>query len=418
MTRRGSTVRTIGLAGITALLLSGAASAEGKLSFSLWQYSEPPIGDWWQQVVAGFEAETGVTVEIRNTPTAQYYQQLVIEVSNGAAADVIMMGTHHFAEYAASGNILALDEFVTSSGIRGNIAEGGWNALSVGNVVYGLPIAGRTLEIIYNECHFKEAGVAAPPTSPEEWLAAARALVVKDEAGNVKRYGASMMNANEDPTYEMLLMWTLAFGGQFATPTGEWTVDSPEVVKALSFMKTMYDEELVPRGLTEADQRSLFATGRTSMTIDGQWQFPFIQENNPDNYDCYKSALHPWKGPTTGGTNTALAVNANAENRDLALKFIEYVSRPETMRTFGDFSPTIPLGVDALTEKQIASRPYIHPWLESIGTAISYAPPGHADEMSQVWPIIVDAVIRTLQSGMPAEESLAKAQADLKNCCQ
>lgn len=403
--------------GMLLLASTSAAVAQEKLSFGLWQYSEPPISEFWKKTVERFEAETGAKVEIRNLPTNEYNQQLVIEIANKSAADVIMTSAHHLAEYAATGSLLPLNEFIDANGVRKNIAEGGWNALSVDGKVYALPIAGRTLEIIYNECQFKEAGIAAPPKNSDEWLDAARKLVRKDAAGNVERYGASMVNAHEDPTYEMLLMWTLAFGGHFATPDGAWTVNSPEVVKALNFMKTMYDEGLVPRGINEAEQRALFATGRTSMTIDGQWQFPFIKENNAANYDCYKSAIHPWAGPTTGGTNTALAVNANAANLDLAKKFIEFVARPETQRTFGDYSPTIPLGINALTPEQIASRPYIQPWLDSIGTAVPFSVPGHAEQMSEIWPIVVDAVVRTLQDGVPAEESLAKAQAELEDCC-
>lgn len=404
--------------GLAALLATAAPlQAQEKLSFSLWQYTEPPIGDFWKSVIAGFEKEYNAKVEIRNTPTSAYYQQLVVELANDASADVIMLGSSTLPEYASTGKLLPLDDMIESKGLRANIVKGGFDGMVLEGETYAMPVAGRSLEMIYNSCQFKEAGVDAPPTNPDEWLAAARKLVQKDSAGNTVRYGASLMNASEDPTFEMLLMWTIAYGGSFAKPDGTWTVNSPEVVKALTFMKTMYDEGLVPRGINEADQRTLFATGRTSMTIDGQWQFPFIQKNNPDNYDCYKSALHPWNGPATGGVNTALAVAKSAANPELAEAFLAYVSRPDVLGTFGDFSPTIPFGVNGLTAKQIADRPYIQPWLDSIGTAVLRSAPGHETQMSEIWPIMADAVTLSLHENVDPKEALDKAQDQLNACC-
>ena len=124
-----------------------------------------------------------------------------------------------------------------------------------------------------------------------------------------------MLNTLEDPTYEFLLMLTIAMGGDhFSDADGNWQVTSEPVVAALELMKDMYDARIVPRGVNESDQRALFATGKSAMTIDGQWQFPFIEETNPDNYDCYESARHPWDGPATGGPNTLMTISAASDN--------------------------------------------------------------------------------------------------------
>ena len=120
-----------------------------------------------------------------------------------------------------------------------------------------------------------------PPTTPEEFLDAARKLTVKDASGKVTQYGASMVHINEEPTYEMLMMWSIAFGGSLTDGTRP-TVTDPGVVEALAFMKTLYDEELIPRGRSEDDQRALFAAGTTAMEIDGPWQVPFVGKVSPD----------------------------------------------------------------------------------------------------------------------------------------
>ena len=153
------------------------------------------------------------------------------------------------------------------------------------------------------------------------------------------------------------------------------------------------------------------------MTIDGQWQFPFIEKNNAANYDCYKSAKHPWEGPATGGVNMAIGINAAAADPEAAWQFIELAASEDLQAAFSDHSPFVPFAKNALTEDQLAKKPYLTPWVESLGTAHPVAIPGHEDQFNEIWPIIVDAVLLTLRDGVPAEESLATAQAELEECC-
>lgn len=401
-----------------AIGLSAQTARAADLDFSLWQYNEPELGQWWKSIVEKYQADSGTTVNIRDLPVNDYFSQLVIELANKSAADVVLVSSFYLPEYAAGGHLLPLDDLIKNSPVKDEIQEGGWNATRVGDKVYAVPLAGRTLEMIYNKCLFDEAGINAPPTTPEEWYEDAVKLTRKGANGKVERYGASMVNALEDPTYEMLLMLAIAKGADhFSAPDGKWLMTSEPVVEALEFMKKLYDEELIPRGLAESDQRALFATGKSATMIDGQWQFPFIKETNAANYDCYKSAKHPWSGPSTGGPNTTLAISASSDSPEAAWKFIELVASPEFQRSFGNYSPIIPLGKDAITKEQIAERPYLAPWIEGITSARQVTPPGHEQQMSQIWPIVAEAVVAALQEGMPAKDALAKAQQQLEDCC-
>jgi multiple sugar transport system substrate-binding protein len=417
--------QSLGAVALSAGLLVGSwtgavaqEEATGDTSFSLWQYEEPGIGDWWKSIISAYEDEYGGAVTIRNLPISDYGPQLTVEIANDAAADLILIPAFQLPEVAATGALMPLDEWLDSSGVRDRVIAAGWDFTTIDGTTWAVPIQGRTLELLYNQCLFDEVGIETPPTTPEEFLEAARALK-KVDGGNVTQFGASMVNVNEtDPTYEMLLMWTIAHGGtHFADADGNWTLTDQSVVDALDYMKLLYDEELIPRGVPESDQRALFATGISGMEIDGQWQFPFIEEQNAENIDCFKSATHPWSGPGTGGASVVLAVNADPVDEASALAFVETVTRPEHQSTFGDFSPNIPFGVDALTDEQIASRPYLTPWIEGIANSVWQPPTGHEAQWSQIWPIVVEAVTATLADGVPAAEALAEAQAELEACC-
>lgn len=411
------TLKSALLAGAVALAAPLGAQAQDEISFLVIDYEAPGMGDWWQLLVSTYQKNTGNTVVPRNTPASEYYEQLLIQAASGTGADILIVNPNNIGEMLAAGQLMPLSDMIAKSGIGDRIVEGGWDSLTVDGTTYALPITGRTLELIYNSCYLEEAGFTAPPTTPQQFLEYAKALTVTDDSGRVTRYGANMVNANEDPTYEMLLMWSLAHGGSYSDENGNFTLDSQPVIDGLNYMKTLYDAGVVPKGMTETDQRSLFATGGTAMTIDGQWQFPFIEKNNPDNFDCYKSALHPWDGPGTGGVNMALAINAATDTPEAAWAFLETAASEEMQSTFSDHSPYIPYGVGALTDEQRAARPYLEPWIASSGNAHPVAIPGHADQFNEIWPIVVDAILLTLRDGVPAEESLAQAQAKLVECC-
>lgn len=416
-TRIYGLVAAAGLAMVAGPAMSPVAHAADDISFLVVDYDAPGMGDWWHLLVDTYQDNTGNKVTVRNTPARDYYEQLLIQAASGTGADVLTVNPNNLGELLLSGQLMPLNDLIAKSGTGKRIVDGGWESLTVDGKIYALPITGRTLELIYNACYFEEAGITAPPRSPQEFLEIAEKLTVTDSTGRVERYGANMVNANEDPTYEMLLMWSIAFGGSYSDADGNFTVDSAPVIKALNHMKALYDAEVVPRGMTETDQRSLFATGGSAMTIDGQWQFPFIEKNNADNFDCYKSAPHPWDGPGTGGVNMALAVNAGGDAPEAAWEFIATAASAEMQARFSDHSPYIPYGVGALTDEQRAARPYLEPWIASSGTAHPVVIPGHAAQFNETWPIIVDAILLTLRDGVPAEEALAEAQTKLEDCC-
>lgn len=397
--------------------MTAPAAADDQLSFLVVDYDAPGMGDWWQLLVKNYESATGIDVDPRNTPARSYYERLLLEAASGTGADILTVNPNNIGELHAAEQLQPLNEWIERDGITGLLVEGATESLTIDGVTYALPITGRTLQLIYNACHFEESGVEAVPTTPKEFLELAKNLTVKDDSGRVTRYGANMVNANEDPTYEMLLMWSIAHGGSFSDGDGNFTVDSQPVIDGLNFMKAVYDSGAIPQGMAETDLRALFATGGTAMTIDGQWQFPFIKSNNAENYDCYKSASHPWDGSATGGVNMALAVNANSENPEAAWEFIKMAVGSQMQSEFGNYSPYVPYGVNAMTDKQLAERPFLQPWLDSIGTAHPIFIPGHEDDFNQTWPIIVDAILLTLREGVPAEESLAQAQQRLVECC-
>ena len=393
----------------TAALLASSAVAQDKLSIGTWMWNEPGIGEWWQLAAKKFEEENpGVSLDVRNLPVNDYMTQLVVELSSGNPADVVSVSAN-LPEVQASGGLVPLNELIEASGVKDRIEQACWDRVTFDGNIMAVPIAGRTLVLLYNKEMFAEAGLNGAPTSPEQFLEYARKLTVKDSAGNVTRYGASMVHVNEEPTYEMLMMWSIAFGGRL-TDGEKPTLTDPAVVKALSFMKTLYDEGLIPRGRPEDDQRAIFANGESAMEIDGPWQVPFVRRVNPDLVPNIEAARLPWEGPATGGPNVMVAVG-NTENKELAWKFIETVLSEDIQGQFNKFSDVVPCAVGAVQDTILKEKPYLAPELAHFQEGpIAPTPAGFEDVSSEFQAIVLDAVTQVIQEGADPATALAEAQ--------
>lgn len=415
-------IRTVRAAAVSAsiasLVVLTACSGGGEpqqsdgpstVTLSTWMYDEPGIGDFWKLVIEEYEQSTGNTVEVRNLPINEYSSQLVVEMAAGNPADIVFIPAAGLAEIAAIGDLEDLGPMFEETGIADALAPAALDYVTIDGAVTAFPVAGRTLDLLYNQELFAAAGIDSPPTTPEEFLDAARTLTVKD-GDAVVQYGASMVNAQEEPTYEMLLMWTIAFGGNLAD-NGVATVNSPEAVEALEFMKTLYDEELIPRGAPEDDQRALFANGTSAMEIDGNWQIPFVATVDADRAAQIAAAPLPWDGSTaTGGPNIAVAVSGGSPHKAAANEFIELLASDEIIGQFTDYSSNIPLIEGAVSDETLDERPYLQASIDAIGSAVPIAPDGFEDQSSEFQAIVIEAIVTALQSGVDPQTALDQAQ--------
>jgi multiple sugar transport system substrate-binding protein len=376
-----------------ALAATGAVAQDKTLSVGTWYWAQPVLGDWWKMVGEKFEADNpGVKLDVRNLPVNDYMTQVVIEVASGNPADVVSASVN-LAEIKDSGGIVPLNDLIERSGMRERIEEACWTATTFDGQIMAVPIAGRTLVLLYNEAKFKEAGIAGPPTSPAEFLDAARKLTVKDASGKTTQYGASMVHINEEPSFEMLMMWSIAFGGRLTDGT---------------------NPTLIPRGRSEDDQRALFAAGTTAMELDGPWQVPFVAKVNPEMVSSIIATRLPWDGPATGGPNVLLAVG-NTANQELAWKFIETVVSPELQQEFPKYADTVPCAVGAINDEALKAKPYLAAELAHFQEGpVRNLPAGFENVASEFQAIVLEAMTKVIQGGGDPATELAAAQKELE----
>ena len=111
----------------------------------------------------------------------------------------------------------------------------------------------------------------------------------------------------------------------------EFTFDSPEFVKALTYYQSFFTDGVAPKELPEGTLEPDFVAGKIGAFQSGPWHIGILDETGGEGFmDSVTLAPLPAdekQASFIGGSN--LAVFKSSENRDAAWKFVQWLSQPE-----------------------------------------------------------------------------------------
>ncbi|MFB0546959.1 MAG: extracellular solute-binding protein, partial [Anaerolineae bacterium] len=194
-------------------------------------------------------------------------------------------------------------------------------------------------------------------------------------------------------------------GGYILDPeTGEVVYNSPEVIAALEFYKSL--EEIAPPGTVnrgELEAVDLFTSGKAAMGMLGSWQQDTIRQRAPDMNWGVTMVPAP-EGKTFHGTlgGWSLSIYEQSEHKDAAWKYIELLAGKDVQKAV---SSLIPARLDAGKEFIDEKRQGPDVIFDTVNT-------GYPRPISPVYPRISDAQTTMMQdiwTGVPVEEAVAGA---------
>lgn len=169
------------------------------------------------------------------------YDKFQTAISAGSGApDVMMIEADRIPAFQVQDALVDLTD-IGYEDVKDNFSEGAWKDVSVGDAVYGAPVDGGPMGMIYRTDIFEQYGVT-PPTTWEELESTAQAL--KDAGGPV----FASFAANQPATA------TAYFYGNGAEPftydpsaEGEIGINlnSPEIKEVLDYWDGLVDKGLV-----------------------------------------------------------------------------------------------------------------------------------------------------------------------------
>jgi multiple sugar transport system substrate-binding protein len=165
--------------------------------------------DALQELVDKFN-ESQSDIYVNMTTVFGQYDKVLTAIAGGNPPDVVSaVWLHQFSSMATRGGLMALDEYASRDGIDGSeYFESCWDAWHIDSKLYGLAVTVNANILGYRRDIFEEIGLDPddPPTTIDELDAAAQALEILADNGDIERYG--LMPSG-------LYWWGNVFGGTF-----------------------------------------------------------------------------------------------------------------------------------------------------------------------------------------------------------
>jgi ABC-type glycerol-3-phosphate transport system substrate-binding protein len=308
--------------------------------------------DALKQVISRFTEQTGINVnlDILPYPTLQEKQFTVMTQQSGAL-DGVHVDCVWVGQYAGQGWVSAVDDllaqtdpaYVQFEDFHPNVVNEQcvWEGK-----LYGLPFINAVHTLYYRTDIFEKHGLEIPQTW-EELRETAKMITEAESANDL--YGVTMMAKRGVQLLCTYVNFLGAFGGNFYNEQYVSTLDQPEAIQALDFMKS-----LVPYanpGVLSQDYdecAATFAGGKAAMNIQWQNAAPgFLDPEKSQIVGKWNITLTPGveqsdgsirRSPCFGGWDFAIA--ADSKNREALWELILWATSPDMERELAAAMPS------------------------------------------------------------------------------
>src|SRR5690606_7831501 len=296
------------------------------------------------ELLPAFEREhPGIRVELQAIPWTAAHEKLLTAYAANGLPDLLQLGNTWIPEFAAIDALRPLDARVAASGVvdAGDYFEGILDTNRVDGRLVGVPWYVDTRLLFYRKDILREAGVAAPPRTWDEWAAAMEA--VRRHAGP-GRY-AILLPLNEfEPPLSLALQQPDPLLRDGDT---RGNFSSPGFRRALAFYARIFDAGWAPV-VSETQVSNVwdeFFRGHHAFYLSGPWNIREFRRRAPPGLEEAWGTM-PLPGPDGPGAGigggTSLVLPRDGRQPDAAWALVEYLSRPEVQRRFHALSGNLP----------------------------------------------------------------------------
>lgn len=248
---------------------SSSASSNGKQEVTFWTPFSGADGPFMKKIVDAYNKESDkYNIKFQIIPNGEYYKQVDLALSTGKKRpDVMVMHVDQIPTYQKKDQLQPVDDITAKAGIKKeDFVEAPVKYSTIDNKWYGVPLDVHPLVLYYNKDLFKAAGIENPPTNREEFITAAKKLTNPSKG----QWG-----------YAMPTLWPQQFlfptvvaqnGGKMADEQDKPTLNSPEAVEALTFLKSLvYEHKVSPEKVAQDGEVTMFLQGKSAMQFNGPW---------------------------------------------------------------------------------------------------------------------------------------------------
>lgn len=338
----------------TTTACSGSSSSGGgSTSLTYWASNQGSSVDADKEALApildAFKTETGIEVTLEVIGWNDLQTRIQTAVTSGDAPDVVNIGNTWAVSLQATGAFLEFDDSaMTAVGGADKFVPTALETCGAkGTTPTSLPLYGLAYGLYYNRKMFTDAGLQ-PPKTWEEMVETATRLT--DAAGGV--YGMAIAAGSYTENAHYAFINAAQNGAELFTADGAPTFTSDGVVNGiLRYLDLMQTHKVVNPSNAQydngTDSVSDFANGKVAMIINQNNANATLEANG---MTADQFGVVPYPAPAASTTPVAshvaginIAAFANTDNRDGALKLIQYLTAPERQAALGKAFTTLPV---------------------------------------------------------------------------
>jgi multiple sugar transport system substrate-binding protein len=336
-----------------------------------------------------------VTVNVTAVPWEAANQRIANAITAGEVPDVSLIGTTWMGQFAQTGGL----EPTPSNFDPAAFFEGAWNTTVVDGVSYGVPWYVETRLIYYRTDLAEEAGATVPPGTWDELKQLAQGM---QEAG--AEWGISLQPGGTG-AWQTFMPFAWQNGADITDESGNFTLDSPEVVEALEYYRSFFEEGLSPTALEPGALETGFVEGTIGAFISGPWHIGILNDQGAEEGTWNVAHMPTEEAGTSFVGGGDLVVFKDSDNKEAAWSFVEYLSRPEVQVTWYETVNDLPAVRSAWEDEALSGDEFLSVFGEQLDDAKS--PPAIAtwEEIASV----IDTQIERATIGDASPEEAAQA---------
>lgn len=297
--------------------------AELNIMMSIPQYMEQ-----WDTYVKQFEAKMlaeeniKVKVNLEMPSSDQYESVLQARLTGGDAPDLFTLHSNNIRTYNEAGNLTDLSAEPLAAKIYDNIKA----TVSIDGKLFGVPLESQAWGVLYNKGIFSECGLEAPKTLDD----------LKNIVKVLKEKGYTPFMLAYQEQWVPQLMTALTLGGKVSGELPDWVnrmyknegsyQEVADIFGPIDLIMQNGTERAMEMG-SEAGAAA-FANGKAAMFVQGTWAAGTIMTTNPNmKLGVFALPVNNNEASTKVNlsTSTTLAVHPKTKEKELALKFANYV---------------------------------------------------------------------------------------------
>jgi multiple sugar transport system substrate-binding protein len=343
---------------LSTLLVSGTlAGCSSESSSSSDKKDQTTINVWAMgeeakslpKISEEFEKENpNIDVKVQAIPWDQAHDKLLTAVASKKGPDVIQMGTTWIPEFASANALLDLKPYIKEypEFDENNFYPGSIETTKYEDKVVGIPWYIDTRVLYYRTDLLKEVGYNEPPKTWDELRDAAKKLAKRGD----NKYGISI-DTNEQ---SLAFMFARQNGSKLLDEQNKPLFNQKEFVEAVEYLNSFFKDGSAPKDLGMDIVQAFRGDGIVPMFISGPWMVKIINDQAPELKGKWATAVLPAKEnnlSTLGGSN--LSVFEYTKHKDASLKFVAFMSKPETQLKWLEMTNSLPATKEAWKDKAL-----------------------------------------------------------------